>query len=140
MKKIEILEEFKKFLLRGNVVDMAVGIVIGAAFGTVVKSLTEHLLTPLISAVTQMPDFSGLSFTLNGTDLLYGNFLNALVSFLLVSTAVFFFVVKPMNTLTDKMKKDEPPKEPTVKHCDECCSEIPIKAKRCKHCSQPVTS
>lgn len=132
------MKEFKQFLLRGNVVDLAVGVVVGAAFGTVVTALVTDLLTPLIAAVAKVPDFSGLLFTINGSQFMYGHFINALISFVLVAGAVFFFVVKPMNTLIAKSKKDPAPADPTTKKCRECLSEIPLEAKRCAHCSQVV--
>ena len=132
-----MLKEFKQFLLRGNVVDLAVGVVIGAAFGTVVTALVSDLLTPLIAAIAKVPDFSGLSFTLNGSKFMYGHFINALVSFILVAGAVFFFVVKPMNVLIAHSRKGAPA-DPTTKKCPECASEIPLDAKRCKFCSQIV--
>ena len=131
-----MLKEFKQFLFRGNVVDLAVGVVIGAAFGTIVSSLVSDLITPLIAAIAKAPDFSGLFFTINGSKFMYGHFINALVSFLLVASSIFFFVVKPMNILIAKARK-EPPLDPTTKKCKECLSEIPIDAKRCAHCTQP---
>lgn len=132
-----MLKEFKQFLLRGNVVDLAVGIVIGAAFGTVVTALVSDLLTPLISAVAKIPDFSNLTFALNGSEFKLGHFLNALISFVLVSAAVFFFVVKPVNLLISRSRK-EPPADPTTKKCKECLSEIPLEARRCANCAQVV--
>ncbi len=132
-----MLKEFKQFLLRGNVVDLAVGVVVGAAFGTVVNALVKDILTPLIAAIYKVPDFSGLTFTVNGSQFMYGDFINAFISFLLVATAVFFFIVKPMNVLVARSRK-EPPADPTTKKCPECMSEIPIQAKRCAHCTQPV--
>jgi large conductance mechanosensitive channel len=132
-----MLKEFKQFLLRGNVVDLAVGVVVGGAFGTIVSALVSDLLTPLITAVAKVPDFGGLSFVLNGSEFMYGHFINALISFLLVAGAVFFFVVKPMNVLIAKARK-EPPADPTTKKCQECLSEIPLEAKRCAHCAQAV--
>ncbi|MGD0976733.1 MAG: large conductance mechanosensitive channel protein MscL [Minisyncoccia bacterium] len=132
-----ILKEFKQFLLRGNVVDLAVGVVIGAAFGTVVSALVKDILTPLIGAIARVPDFSGLAFTINKSKFLYGNFLNGIISFLLVATAIFFFVIKPMNYLVSRSHK-EPPADPTTKKCPECLSEIPIQAKRCAHCAQKL--
>lgn len=134
---MSILKEFKQFLLRGNVVDMAIGVVVGVAFGTVVTALVKNLLTPLISAVVKEPDFSSFSFTINGSQFMYGDFINALISFLLVSAAIFFFVIKPMNILIARSHK-EPPVDPTTKKCPECLSEIPIAAKRCSHCAQPL--
>ena len=132
-----MLKEFKQFLLRGNVVDLAVGVVVGAAFGTVVTALVKDFMTPLIAAIAKVPDFSGLSFTLNGSQFMYGDFINALISFLLVATAVFFFVVKPMNVLISRSRK-EPPADPTTRKCPECMAEIPLTARRCMHCTQVV--
>lgn len=118
--------------------DLAVGVVVGAAFGTVVSALVSDLLTPLIAAVARVPDFGGLSFTLNGSQFMYGHFINALISFIFVAGAVFFFVVKPMNLLITRSRR-EPPADPTTKKCNECLSEIPIQAKRCSHCAQVTT-
>ena len=132
-----ILKEFKQFLLRGNVVDMAVGIVIGAAFGSVITALVSDLLTPFIAAIARVPDFSGLFFTLNGSQFKYGHFVNVIISFILVATTIFFFVVKPMNMLIAKSQKNIT-LDPTTKKCPECMSEIPINAKRCMHCTQIV--
>jgi len=132
-----MLKEFKQFLLRGNVVDLAVGVVIGAAFGTIVTALVTDLLTPLIAAIAKVPDFNGLLFTVNGSEFKYGHFINTLISFLLVAGSVFFFVVKPMNVLISRSRK-EPPSDPTTKKCTECLSEIPIEAKRCSHCTQTI--
>jgi large conductance mechanosensitive channel len=133
-----MLSGFKKFILRGNVVDMAVGVVIGAAFAGVVGALTKDLLTPLIAAIVKAPDFSGLIFTLNGSKFMYGEFLNAVISFALVAAAVYFFVVTPINALVARMRKDPAPADPTTKKCPECLSEIPLDARRCAYCSQPV--
>ena len=124
---------FKQFLLRGNVVDLAVGVVIGAAFGTVVSALVKDLLTPLIAAIAAKPDFSAFTFTLNGSKFLYGDFLNAVVSFVIVAAAIYYFVVLPINALIARVHR-EPPADPTTKRCPECLSEIPIAAKRCAHC------
>jgi len=132
-----MLKEFKQFLLRGNVVDLAVGVVIGVAFGTVVTALVKDILTPLIAAIFKAPDFSRFYFTINGSQFAYGDFINAIISFALVSVAIFFFVVKPINLLISRSRK-EPPADPTTKKCSECQSEIPITAKRCAHCTQPV--
>ncbi|MEK7669464.1 MAG: large conductance mechanosensitive channel protein MscL [Patescibacteria group bacterium] len=133
-----MLREFKQFLLRGNVVDLAVGVVIGAAFGTIVSALVSDLLTPFIGAIAKVPDFGGLSFTINDSQFMYGHFINALISFVLVAAAIFFFIIKPMNLLIAKSRK-EPPADPTTKKCHECMSEIPINAKRCAHCAQVVS-
>lgn len=132
-----MLKEFKQFLLRGNVVDLAVGVVVGAAFGSVVTALVSDLLTPFISAIAKVPDFGGLSFVINGGEFKYGHFLNAVISFVLVAAAIFFFVVKPMNLLVSRSHK-EAPADPTTKKCPECLSEVPIDAKRCKFCTQPA--
>lgn len=130
-----MLKDFKQFLLRGNVVDLAVGVVIGAAFGAIVTALVTDILTPLIAAIAKVPDFGGLTFTINGSRFMYGHFINAVISFLLIASAVFFFVIKPMNFLIERSRK-EPTIDPTTKKCPECLSEIPIDAKRCAHCTQ----
>ena len=132
-----MLDEFKTFLLRGNVVDLAVGVVVGVAFGTVVTALVSDILTPLIAAIVRVPDFSGMFFTLNDSKFMYGSFINALISFLLVASAVFFFVVKPMNILIARSRKGSPA-DPTTKKCPECLSEIPFGARRCFLCTQLV--
>ena len=131
-----MLKEFKQFLLRGNVVDLAVGVVVGAAFGSVVTALVSDFLTPLIAAIAKVPDFGGMVFTINGSKFMYGHFINALISFILVAGAVFFFIVKPMNVLVERSRR-EAPTDPTTKKCSECMSEIPLSAKRCAHCAQP---
>lgn len=132
-----MLKEFKQFLLRGNVVDLAVGVVIGAAFGTIVTSLVSDLLTPLISAVAKLPDFSALFFVINDSKFMYGHFINTLISFLLVASSIFFFVVKPMNILVSRSQK-KTQIDPITKKCTECLSDVPIKAKRCSHCTQVI--
>jgi large conductance mechanosensitive channel len=132
-----MLDGFKKFILRGNVVDLAVGVVIGAAFGSVVTAFTKDLLTPLIAALAGKPDFSAVGFKIGDTAFPVGDFINAIVSFVLVAGAVYFFVVLPLNAL---MARLNPPKEttPTTKPCPQCLSDIPLAAKRCAHCTQPV--
>jgi len=131
---------FKQFILRGNVVDMAVGVVIGAAFATVVSAFTKDLLTPLIAAIVGKPDFSSLGFDIRSTHFPVGDFINAAVSFLLVAAAVYFFVVTPVNMLVARMHRSDAPASPTSKKCSECLSEIPIDARRCAHCGQPQTA
>ncbi len=131
---------FKDFLLRGNVVDLAVGVVIGAAFGGVVTAFTKDLLTPLIAAVAGKPDFSAIVFELNGSKFLIGDFVNAIISFLLVATAVYYFVVLPMNALMAKMNKPAPAPEPTTKKCPECLSDIPLAAKKCAFCTTALAA
>jgi len=128
---------FRQFLLRGNVVDMAVGVVVGAAFATVVSAFTKDLLTPFIAAIFQKPDFSGFFFTINNSKFLYGDFVNAIISFLIVAAVVYYFVVVPMNALVARAHK-EPPADPTTFKCPECLSEIPIGAKRCAHCTAAI--
>lgn len=131
---------FRDFVLRGNVIDLAVGVVIGAAFGAVVTSFTTNVLTPLIAALVGKPDFSYLGFTLNGSRIMIGAFLNALISFLLVAAAIYYFVVLPVNAFMTRMKKAEAPPPPGTKKCPECLSEIPIDARRCAYCTSPIAS
>ena len=130
-----MLAGFKKFMLRGNVVDLAVAVVMGAAFGAVVSSLVANVLTPLISAIFGKPDFSALTANLNGAVIQYGTFLNALISFLLIGISVYFFVVLPVNAVTARMNRGEAPPDPSTKKCPECLSEIPIAARRCAFCT-----
>lgn len=131
------MKGFKEFLLRGNVVDMAVGIVIGAAFGTVVAAFVKDLLTPFIAAVVKKPDFSAIAFTVNSSKFMIGHFVNELISFALVAAAVYFAVVLPVNKLIAVTQGSA---APTTKQCPECLSEIPINAKRCAHCTSPVSN
>lgn len=133
------MKGFKQFLLRGNVVDLAVGVVIGAAFGAVVTAFVKDLLTPLIAALVKQPDFSTMTFTVNGSKFLYGEFINALLSFLLIAGAVYYFVVLPVNALVARSRRAEKPADPTTKKCPECLSEIPLDARRCAFCTSPVT-
>jgi large conductance mechanosensitive channel len=128
---------FKQFLLRGNVVDLAVGVVIGAAFGTVVTALTKDMLTPLIALLVGKPDFSALKFSVNGTQFPIGDFVNAAVSFVLIAAAVYYVVVWPVNALVARARR-EPPADPTTKKCPECLSEINIAAKRCAFCTSQL--
>jgi large conductance mechanosensitive channel len=130
---------FKQFLLRGNVVDLAVGVVIGAAFGGVVTAFTKDLLTPLIAAVVAKPDFAAIKFTVNNSQFLLGDFVNALVSFLIIAAAVYYLVVLPINALVSRARK-EPPADPTTKKCPECMSEIPIQARRCAFCTTELAA
>ncbi len=127
---------FKTFLLRGNVVDLAIAVVIGVAFSAVVAAFVKDLVTPLIAAVGGKPDFASLSFTINHSRFLYGEFINALVSFLIIAAVIYFFVVVPYTELVARSRK-EPPADPTTKKCSECLSEIPIGAKRCAFCTSP---
>ncbi|MBZ5567164.1 MAG: large conductance mechanosensitive channel protein MscL [Acidobacteriia bacterium] len=132
------MKGFKQFLLRGNVVDLAVAVVVGAAFGAVVTAFVKDLVTPLIAAIVGKPDFSAFYFDVNGSRFLYGDFINAALAFLLISAAVYFFVVLPINTLIQRYRKAPAPADPTTKKCPECLSEIPIAARRCAFCTSVV--
>jgi large conductance mechanosensitive channel len=131
-----MLKGFRDFVLRGNVVDLAVGVVIGAAFGTVVTAFVKDLLTPVIAALVKKPDFSGLFFEMNGSKFLYGDFVNAVISFLLIAAAVYFFVVLPVNNLMKRFQKQAPPDR---KKCPDCRSDIAIDARRCAYCTSTVS-
>lgn len=124
---------FREFLLRGNVVELAVAVVIGVAFGSVVTAFVKDLVTPLIAAIGGKPDFSSLSFTVNSSRFLYGDFINALVSFVIIAAVVYFFVVLPMNRLTTPRRRE--PLTPQTRQCPECLSEIPLQARRCAFCT-----
>jgi len=129
-----VLRDFRTFLLRGNVVDLAVAVVIGAAFGAVVTALVRDLLTPIIALIFGKPDFSRLSFTVNSSHFLYGDFINFLIAFIAIAAAVFFFVVQPVNALM-RRHKTEPDVESETRPCTECLSEIPKQARRCAFCT-----
>lgn len=132
---------FKDFILRGNVVDLAVGVVIGGAFGGVVTAFTKDLITPMIAALVGKPDFSAIVFELNGTKFPVGDFLNAVVAFLLVAAAIYYIIIVPMNAVNTRMTKPElPPAPPATKTCPECISEVPLAAKRCAHCTSALTA
>ncbi len=132
------MKGFKQFLLRGNVVDLAVAVVIGAAFGGVVTALVKDLITPLIAAIFGKPNFGALAFTIHASRFPYGDFINAVVSFLLIAAAIYFFVVLPVNALMARLRRGEAPPDPTTKKCPECLSDIPIAARRCAFCTSPV--
>jgi len=134
------MKGFKEFILRGNVMDLAVAVVIGAAFTAVVTALVKDLLTPLIAAIAGAPDFSGIALTVNGSKLLIGDFLNAVIAFLMLATVVYFFVVLPMNTLMARLKRGEVAPDPTTKKCAECLSDIPIGARRCAFCTSAISA
>jgi large conductance mechanosensitive channel len=133
-----MLKEFRQFIMRGNVVDLAVAVVIGVAFGAVVTALVTDLITPLVAAIFGKPNFAGLSFTINKSTFLYGAFINAVVSFLVVAAAIFFLVVKPLNLLAARRAAREPDAAATTRGCPECLSEIPIAAHRCAYCTSIV--
>jgi large conductance mechanosensitive channel len=126
---------FKAFLLRGNVLDLAVAVVMGAAFGGVVTALVKDLITPVIAAILGSPDFSNIVFTVNGSKFLIGDFINAIVSFLLIGAAVYFFVVLPVNSILERVRRGQGTPDPTTKNCPECLSTIPIAARRCAFCT-----
>jgi large conductance mechanosensitive channel len=130
----DMLKGFRDFVLRGNVLDLAVGVIIGGAFGTVVTSLVKDVFTPLIGNLVGKPDFSAIQVN----HIMIGNFLNAVIAFLLVAVAVYFFIVVPANALMARFHKPVPDKPPVTKACPECLSDIPIAAKRCSHCTQLV--
>jgi large conductance mechanosensitive channel len=133
-----MLKGFRDFILRGNVVDLAVAVIIGTAFGAIVTSLVKDVLTQFIAAVVGKPDFSNVVFKVNGTPIYIGNFLNAAISFLIIASVVYFAMVLPINALLNRFKKPIPAAPPVTKPCPECLSEIPIAARRCAHCGQPV--
>jgi large conductance mechanosensitive channel len=134
-----MLQGFKQFILKGNVVDLAVGVVIGVAFGSVVTALVKDIITPIIGAIGGTPDFSGISFTLNNSKFMVGDFLNALISFLIIAAVIYFLVVVPMNKLTEASRREKPI-DPTTKKCPECLSVIPLDAKRCAFCTISFSS
>jgi large conductance mechanosensitive channel len=128
---MSVFHDFKKFIVRGNVVDLAVAVVIGAAFGAVVTALVRDLLTPIIALIFGKHDFSQLSFTINHSRFAYGDFINYLVAFVSIAAAVFFFVVVPVNHLMARRAQEDP----DIKDCPECTSAIPINARRCRMCT-----
>jgi large conductance mechanosensitive channel len=127
---------FKTFLLRGNVVDLAIGVVIGVAFGGVVTAFVKDLVTPLIAAIGGQPDFSRLYFTINNSKFLYGDFIDAALAFVIVAVVIYYLVMLPYTALVARSRK-EPPADPTTKKCGECLSEIPVGARRCAFCTSP---
>ena len=132
-----MLKGFRNFLLRGNVVDLAVAVTIGAAFGTIVTAFVKDIITPIVAAIGGKPDFSNLYFTINNSKFPIGEFLNALISFVLIAGVIYFVVIVPMNRITERIKRGEKV-DPTEKTCPECLSQIPIKARRCKYCTAVV--
>lgn len=132
-----MVKEFRAFLLRGNVIDLAVAFVIGAAFGAVIAALVKDLVTPLIAAIFGKPDFSAIYFTVNHSKFLIGDFINSVIAFLLVAAVIFYLVVVPTNALIARSRKDAPP---DTKACPECLSLIPVDARRCAHCGEVVAA
>src|SRR5947199_179952 len=129
---------FRQFVMRGNVLDLAVAVVMGGAFGAVVTAMVKDLLTPLIAAIAGKPDFSAISLTINNSQLLIGAFINDVISFLLIAAALYFFVVAPVNALVARRQRGEAPPDPTTKKCPECLSEVPIAASRCAFCTSQL--
>ena len=134
---MKLLNDFKQFLLRGNVVDLAVAIVVGSAFVAVVNAFVKDILTPVIAAIAGRHDFSQLDFTIHNSRFLYGDLINFIIAFISIATVVFFFVVVPINHFLARSRK-EPPPDPTVRKCPECLSEIPAEARRCAFCTSEV--
>ena len=130
-----MLKGFRQFVLRGNVLDLAVAVVIGGAFGAVVTALVKDLITPLLAAIVGKPDFSALVFTVNGSRFPIGDFINAVVAFVLMAAAIYFLVVVPVNALMARIRRGETPPDPTTKRCPECLSEVPLAARRCAFCT-----
>ena len=130
---------FKEFMLRGNVIDLAVAVIIGGAFGGVVTALVKDLLTPLVAAIGGQPDFSAIVFKVNGSRFLIGDFINAVIAFLMIGGAVYFFVVAPVNALTARISRGEVAPDPTTRKCGECLSDVPLAARRCAFCTSPLT-
>jgi large conductance mechanosensitive channel len=133
------MKDFKEFLLRGNLVDMAVGIVVGLAFAAVVSALVADLITPLIAAIGGQANFSSLSFTVNKSHFLYGAFINSVITFLVIAAVVFFLVVRPVNALMAR-RRTEPPVDEAVRQCPECLSDIPVAARRCAFCTTQLAA
>ncbi len=133
-----MLKGFKQFVFRGHVLDLAVAVIIGGAFGAVVTALVKDLVTPLIAAMFGKPDFSAISFTINQSTFLIGDFSNAVVAFLLIAASVYFLIVAPVNKITERLSRGQAPPDPTRKSCPECLSDVPIAARRCAFCTQPL--
>ena len=132
-----LINDFKQFLLRGNVIDLAVAVVIGAAFGAVVTALVADFITPLIAAIGGQQDFSTLHFTVHNSTFLYGDFINKVLAFVIIAAVIFFLVIVPVNALISRSRR-EPSPDPTTRKCPECLSEIPVQARRCAHCTSEV--
>ena len=133
-----MLKGFRDFIMRGNVIDLAIAVVIGAAFGAVVTAFVKDLITPLIAAIFGKPDFSALTFTINNSKFLYGDFINAVVAFLTIAVVIYFVIVAPMNAVAERRARGKAPADPTSRQCPECLSEIPVDARRCAFCTSHV--
>ena len=134
----QLLKDFRAFILRGNLVDLAVAVVIGAAFTALVNAFVKDIITPLIAAIFGKHDFSTLAFTINGSRFAYGDFINAVLTFVIVAAVLFFFVIRPVNALLSR-RRTEPPVDEDVRACPECLSEIPVAAMRCAFCTTQLT-
>lgn len=135
---VGLLKEFRTYLMRGNVVDLAVAVVIGAAFGAVVTALVDDIIMPIIGIFGGAPDFSSNTFSINGSEFKWGHFVTQFISFVIIAAVIFFVVVKPMTVMLERIKRGEGTPDPTTKSCPECLGEIPIAATRCMFCAQPV--
>jgi large conductance mechanosensitive channel len=135
----DIVNEFKTFIMRGNVIDLAIAVVIGVAFSAVVAAFVADIITPLIAAIGGQPDFSGIYFTIHNSQFLIGNFINAVISFLVIAAVIFFLIVKPLNALQARRQRGEAPPDPTTKDCPYCLSTIPVRATRCAFCTSDLT-
>lgn len=133
-----MFSEFRKFILRGNVVDLAVAVVVGSAFNSVVQGIVKDLITPLIAAIGGKPSFSNLAFRLHGSVFMYGDIINLIVSFLIIAAVIFFMVVQPLNKLQNIANRSKTPEEPSDRKCPECLSTIPKAAKRCAFCTAKI--
>lgn len=132
------LKEFRNYLMQGNIVDLAVAVVIGVAFGAVVTSLTDDIIMPIIGIFGGAPDFSANTFTINGSEFRWGNFVTTLISFIIVAAVIFFLVIKPMTMMMERVKRGEGTPDPSTRSCPECLGEVPIAARRCMYCAQPL--
>jgi large conductance mechanosensitive channel len=133
----EMFDGFRKFMMRGNVIDLAIAVVIGTAFGAVVKALVADIITPIVAMIFGKPDFGGLSFTINNSNFLYGDLINNIITFVSIAAAIYFIVVKPMEVV--QARRAQPAAAPTTRPCPECLSDIPLKATRCAFCTTVVT-
>ena len=134
-----MIKDFKKFILRGNVVDLAVAVVVGAAFNSIIQSFVKDLITPLVAAIDGKPNFADLYITLHHSRLMYGDFVNAVLSFIIIATTVFFFVVQPLNKLMSRLNPKDEVEGPSERQCPECLSPVPSRATRCKFCTTKLT-
>lgn len=135
---VGLLKEFRNYLMRGNVVDLAVAVVIGAAFAGVVNALTDDIIMPIIGIFGGAPDFSTNTFSINGSEFKWGHFVTQFISFVIIAAVIFFVVIKPMNLLMERIKRGQGTPDPATRSCPECLGQVPIAAKRCMFCAQPL--